>query len=560
MYIKNFHIKNFRGISELNIEFKKGLNLIIGENNTGKTALIDALRICIGLGNERREMFINSDDFYINQDGNKTDSIEFDLFWNLDSDEENGIYYELLGIDDNKLRIETHYRYSRVIKDGIEKTKFNYWGGTNEGQNIPIEILEQMSFVYLGALRDAERDLRPSRGNRIGQLFTKLIYDADDQKLKAKRLQDLIDSDEEWKGLIANGKEKINQHLKKTSIRGSEQIINLDFLPLEYRKIVEGLRLSLPIRKNVFDISQNGLGYNNLIFTSTVLGDILEKKSQQPYAYIAILFEEPEAHLHPQLQNILLDFFANLTNQFQIFITSHSPTISAKAELDDLIALQNKNDKVEALSIGQTTLTISDKKLLYRFLDVTKCQLFFAKGIILVEGITEALLLPIFAQMLGEKYELDKNGIEIVVIGGLSFAPFAKLFNSTDKKLLSRCSLITDGDDKDGEISVPAQNALTLQGNNLKVFISQKTFEYELFNTTEINSTLIKRIYKQMHPRTELSDAVDFVNKLRSNKDKADFSQFLSKTLYSVKSYQNRFTVPKYIVDAIKWVIEEEDV
>jgi putative ATP-dependent endonuclease of the OLD family len=557
MFLKHFHIKNFRGIPELSIEFNKGLNVIIGENNTGKTGIIDALRLCLGLGNERRDIFLHTDDFYIDQNGNKTTLIEFDLIWELEKEEEKGVYYEILAIVENKIRIELHYRYLLEVKDGIERTKFTYWGGANEGQVVPYELLDQIDFVHLGALRDAERDLKPSRGNRIGKLFTKLVSDADAQKLKAKKLQDLIDSDKEWEELISNGKSKINQHLQKTTLRGFEQTIDLDFLPLEYRRIVEGLRLSIPFKNNVFDISQNGLGYNNLIYISTILGDIIEKKTINPYSYIAILFEEPEAHLHPQLQNILLKFFSELTNKFQIFITSHSPTLSAQTELDELIFLQNKNGIAEPLTLSQTCINTSDKNLLFRFLDVTKCQLFFAKGVILVEGITEALLLPVFANMLGENYDLDKNGIEVVIIGGLSFGPFTKLFNHPGKKLLSKCSLITDGDEEDGNISQIAQNALTLKGNNLDVFLSHGTFESELFNASEENKKIIRNIYKTMHPRTDLSNALDFITKLKSNKDKANFSQFLSKSLQSITDYRNRFIIPEYLVNAIKWVVED---
>ena len=56
MYLKNFCIKNFRAIKEVSFTFDKGLNIIIGENNSGKTAIIDALRICFSYGNQWREV------------------------------------------------------------------------------------------------------------------------------------------------------------------------------------------------------------------------------------------------------------------------------------------------------------------------------------------------------------------------------------------------------------------------------------------------------------------------------------------------------------------------
>ena len=65
MYLKSFTIKHFRTISELSLQFKKGVNIIIGENNTGKSAIIDALRICLGYGKQWRDIYITKNDFFI---------------------------------------------------------------------------------------------------------------------------------------------------------------------------------------------------------------------------------------------------------------------------------------------------------------------------------------------------------------------------------------------------------------------------------------------------------------------------------------------------------------
>ena len=60
MYLKELIIKNFRGIEHLELEFQKGLNVIIGENNTGKTAVIDALRLVYSIGTPRREIYVKN--------------------------------------------------------------------------------------------------------------------------------------------------------------------------------------------------------------------------------------------------------------------------------------------------------------------------------------------------------------------------------------------------------------------------------------------------------------------------------------------------------------------
>ena len=630
MYLKNFQIKNFRCIEDLTLEFDKGLNVIIGENNTGKSAVIDALRLSSSIGLERREIFLSPDDFFTNKFGEKTNEIEFHLKFSDISEEEQGIFVEMLALnEENKAELKLHIRYELINKNGIEKIKFRYWGGDNEGQNIPPELMGLFYFVYLGALRNAERDLRPGRGNRLGQLFMKLERDRDEQEKYANSLNKKIKEDEKWADLIDKAKNKINAHLEKTSILNDTQTIGINFLPFEFKKIVENMKMYLPFKyivkreeitstletknevlkkyftnpengnlefkddfENIlesdteldnskkkklkgiynkslirFEIGQNGLGYNNLIYIATVLGDLLERKSIEKETYITLLLEEPEAHLHPQLQDILFNYFKEMESKnIQIFITSHSPTITAKTNIDSTIVLYKKNDKVLSLPLRKCSLSSKHKKYLERFLDVTKSQLFFAKGVILVEGISEALLLPVFADIMGEKYNLDKNGIEVVNIGGVAFEPFANLFNSKnpDERLNINCAIITDNDEKNGQISPRAKNAKRLKNGQLEVFLAKYTFEYELY--TSENRDMLNETYKGIHPKFSIIEdqsieeqAKSFVEKLKSNKDKALFAQELSLRLTENETLRNKFKVPKYIEDAIKWVVENHE-
>ncbi|WFO16598.1 hypothetical protein M601_001935 [Cellulophaga baltica 4] len=132
----------------------------------------------------------------------------------------------------------------------------------------------------------------------------------------------------------------------------------------------------------------------------------------------------------------------------QIFITSHSPTITAKSDLDNLLVLQKQDNVISSFSLKNSDLNFKNKSYLSKFLDVTKSQIFFSNGTIMVEGISEALLLPVFAKIMGEELNLDKNGIELVNINGVAFEPFAKLYNSdnTNKRLSAYSSIITDND------------------------------------------------------------------------------------------------------------------
>lgn len=171
MYLEKIIIKEFRGIKSLALNFNNGLNILIGENNAGKTAIIDALRICLGYGNQRREIYVSISDFHINR-GDLKDSIkeiEFHLYFHIDIEEETGWFNDLLSTQENGTQdLQLHFKY---YLDDNERVKYKVWGGTNEGQAIAPEILFLIYHVYLDALRDAEQHLRPVRGNRLGQLY-----------------------------------------------------------------------------------------------------------------------------------------------------------------------------------------------------------------------------------------------------------------------------------------------------------------------------------------------------------------------------------------------------
>jgi len=583
MFLKKIEIKNYRCIRDATIHFNKGVNILVGENNSGKTTVLDALRICLSYGKQKRDIWVSPSDFHLDKNNPEaeTGNIEFHLFFEIEDDVEAGIYYDFLSVDDDDTQeLQLHFRYYIEERNGIKKVRYNVWGGNNEGQSITPNVLDLIYFIHLDALRDAVQHLRPVRGNRLGELFAKIETDEQKQEALSGRFREVLDSNEDWNTLIEQGEQKINEHLKETTINGKEQNVEIDFLPFEFRKIVDNLRMQIPVyskdvlknekKQKYFELYQNGLGYNNLIYIATVLGDLKRQKELEKEAYVALLIEEPEAHLHPQLQNIFFNYLNKLNKiGFQIFVSSHSPTITAKADLDSLIVLQEQENKITSLSIVKSNLDDNNKKYLEKFLDVTKCQLFFANGVILVEGISEALLLPIFSEILGTDYSIEKKGIELINLNGVAFEHFAKLFNpdNSEIRLNCRCAILTDDDrNSDGEVSSRASRAKELEGGLLKVYLAEKTFEIELFKAGN-NKDLLLGIFKEMHPaaasRIEEGNSIDehaqnFLEKVIANKAKSELAHSLAIRLENDADMRNEFTVPNYIKDAIKWVVKGE--
>jgi putative ATP-dependent endonuclease of OLD family len=621
MYLEKFTIKNFRTIENLTLTFNKGLNILIGENNSGKTAIIDSLRICLGYGNLRKDIYIKDTDFHF-QKNNVSDSaseIEFHLFFKIEIFQEAAWFYDLLCSNEDKTLqdLQLHLRFFIDENSGTKKIKYRVWGGANEGQQITPDVLSLLYHVHLDALRDAEQHLRPVRGNKLGQLYNSIQIDmtskdADKQKKQAlaDRVHTAVHSDLEWKDHLAKGKEKINEHLKETSFSGEELNVDVDFLSYDFNKLVENLKIQMPLynesilngsKQKYFEMHQNGLGYNNLIYTATVLGDLYQKKELEIETYAALLIEEPEAHLHPQLQNLFFNYLNKLDKErgFQLFVTSHSPTITAKADLKSVIILQSEQNSINSLAIRDSGLSAQNLIYLEKFLDVTKSQLFFSNGVMLVEGISEALLMKIFSIKVGDTYNIEKAGVEIVNIGGVAFEHFASLFNNTEttKNLKIRCSLITD-DDRKEILDNPAKRIAKInkmQGGTLKAFIAAITFEYELFLASEKNRIILLNIYKEFHPQTEIGRGANaqeyskyFADIIKKQKSKSELAlrlathlengyeisklltmytnySFVKKQLqnmtkenkFDYRAYRD-FVVPPYIQKAIKYAVKNE--
>ncbi|MGO9691448.1 MAG: ATP-dependent nuclease [Syntrophobacteraceae bacterium] len=170
MVLKKFNVKHYRSIKDASIDFNKGVNILIGENNSGKTAVLDALRVCLSYGKQWRDIWVSVNDFHLdkNNPDAKIEDIEFHLFFEIENAVETGIYNDLLSVGDGgKQELQLHFRYYIDERSAVKKVRYKVWGGDNEGESITPDVLDLIYFIHLDALRDAVRHLRPVRGNRF---------------------------------------------------------------------------------------------------------------------------------------------------------------------------------------------------------------------------------------------------------------------------------------------------------------------------------------------------------------------------------------------------------
>lgn len=476
MYLSYLSIENYRGIEHLEVDFDPNINIIIGENGCNKSAVIDAIRLLYNLGEPTRNISVSRSDFHekVSKDGDNirietAKQIKITYHFKGLTNPQKGAFYEYMVIDPK----DSGNDYAKITLSYEDRNGkypyFNYSTGDVEGQRADYKTFELFQHYYLGALRDSTKDLLNSRSNVLGRVIKRFVdredSEADIEQIMKTANDELLERDEVKRTL-----EGVNSNLAGIFKSFDDNKIGLQIEQSRTEYIVNAIKPFLPhnrdtLKDDGFYLWQNSLGYNNLIYIATVLGDIKEQIADDGTPHFALLIEEPEAHLHPQLQLSLYSFLeqANQSDNSQLFITSHSPTLTSKVPLKNLILLEKKQafrignlfDDRETENIIEDTVKnqplkdadfLTRRKKLERYIDVTKSQLLFAKSGLFVEGISEELLISAFAQI--EGYRLEDYRIELVNVRGTSFYPFLYLFNSTDlkRRLNKPIVILTDQD------------------------------------------------------------------------------------------------------------------
>ncbi|MHC8351056.1 ATP-dependent nuclease [Pseudomonas sp. RT4P38] len=457
MYLSALKIKNFRQFGHdnhaLNIQFNEGVTALVGENDAGKTAVIDAIRYVLQT-RDAEYLRLQIEDFHIASDGTQSETITLRCTLEGLSVAELGAFAEYVTYTGGVGRLYVHWSARRVVASASTRkwVDISVRSGENgEGPALDVGVRQLLATAYLKPLRDAEREMSPGRNSRLSQVLSSFpnidagnSFDPsalpadlpDAEALSIAGMGDLLRHLVNRHGAIVSAQKEINEtYLRPLSLAGQPLTSSIGFGeagtdPAKLKQILERLELGLLDHATGEARGIYGLGSNNVLFMACEL--LLLGK--EPDGLPLLLIEEPEAHLHPQRQLQLMEFLEAAARPsaglrpVQVILTTHSPNLSSKIPLQNLVLMQRQ--QAFSLAQSQTCLAPDDYRFLSRFLDVTKTGLFFAKGLLVVEGDAEAILLPSLARRLGK--DLTKHGVSIINVGGVGLRRYSKILQRKD--------------------------------------------------------------------------------------------------------------------------------
>lgn len=618
MYLKNLGLNNFRSFSQAEIPLCKDLTILVGENNGGKSNAIDAIRLLTAPLGGRRELYCEATDIRFGSADRK-----FEL---------TATFTELNPAQQGRM---ISAATDAAISGCVFGLKYDettrrfpvrpvLWGGHQQGNPEP-GCHEMIRHVYLPPLRDAKRALASGNPTRIYALLNHFLEGGDPEAL-AKALRRGVEAEILGKvgGAVEVGLSALTAGVRRQAaslgFANDEKLIDIA-RDLRFKLSDHGIEPE--------DLRYSGHGYANLLYMATIAVE-LEKVNDADLTLF--LVEEPEAHLHPQLQAAVLSFLdeqaeksrkPRVDNQgpageLQVIVATHSPNLSAWVESKKIVFFRSflpapaavvpliAEDEPHALAgvpaeivpeiepnpvmpvgrprretrcipLAALALDPVERRKVDRYLDVTKSAFLFGGRVLLVEGIAEALLLPVMAKKIvltddADKLRLFRSAV-FVPIDGVDFPPYAKLLLSpfNEVRIADRLVVLTDGDAGDvaeGAMSPGAGRKRDLEamavglgaGDLLEVVINDCSLETELVRAG--NAALLKEVYVKLHPRSAdkwdaavaqagAAQAVA-IQKLFETTRKGDFAQLIAEEINNGKA----FTVPAYLKAAIEALVK----
>lgn len=447
-------IENFRGIRSLHITLD-GLTVLIGENNTGKSTVLEAIRLVLtrGFGTRRFSQFAEYDFHLKDATATPQTAEPISIILHFAEEQENEWPDPLIQQIDDVVQLGTdglnhiwlQMKGSYQTDSGAFETKWVFLNST--GSELALKNSTSLNLIprfvplfFLSALRDASQEF--GQRGQFWSSFLKSIQLPDDQREKVEEMLHEINTS------LIGANEGLTEVTKKIADAGrlvpldSADPVVLEAIPTRIFDMVGKIQVHLKSSRGAkLPLHRHGEGTQSLavlmLFQAFVGVNLAESFSPESTPILAL--EEPETHLHPSAVRSLGSFLETMTGQ--LLVSSHSGDLVSRVPIMSLRRLYKKNGETIIGKIEDATLTPNEKRHFDYHVRVTKGSHLFARCWLLVEGQSEFWLFPQVASLMNVALD-EKNYAIIEFSQGGGPPPFIK----AAKALGIEWFVVADGD------------------------------------------------------------------------------------------------------------------
>ncbi len=528
-YIKSIHIEGFKKFKNFDMEFNSKMNILVGENEAGKSTILDAIRLVLNQDYRNADRSVLEDlfnasmikKFRENPSLENMPRIYIEVILDIDTQSENSQFYS--GEHNRKEEIESGISFTCEFDKELWENELD-WRQITE---VPYEFykLKWMTFsgqtynpykraIHFLSLDTSQQDKFHSFNYYNKTVFSN-AFDAT-QKLHIKN---------KFRSKMANALSDESMKLGGGNHRE---------LGIDSKKVI--LENIISILQDGVSLENHGSGMESLIKTEIAL----EKSTKMD----VIMLEEPENHLSfPNLLK-MIDMIVNKREDAQIIVATHSSMIASR------LSLSNVSWITEDKAVRLENIHKDDADFFYKLANNNLLQLLLAKKVILVEGVTEYLLVPAFYEKI-TGVSVNQSECIIIPCNGVSYMRYINIAKSAGKKV----AVLTDNDQKKAKVEEcqnfnnknPQQRIFTDPDTN------NWTWEVCLYNQ---NRTECKKLISDLNSKSRLNFAEEspdsiFIEYMTDKRHKAEIAfQILRRKLIE----DNKLKAPGYVKEAIEWL------